>query len=69
MPEIRLPGPTRMIWGSLGCFWLAETINKGFYITAVLSFLLIPVLLTVIRETASFAETIDQSTETPQADS
>lgn len=52
MPEIRLPGPIRMILGSLGCFWLAEIINRGFYTTAVLLLLLIPVLLTVIRETS-----------------
>ncbi len=52
MPETRLPGPIRMIWGSLGCFWLAGIINKGFYTSAVLLLLFIPLLIIIYGETS-----------------
>lgn len=52
MPEIKLPGPMRMVWGSLGCFWLAGILNKGFYTTAVILLLFVPVLIIINGETA-----------------
>ncbi|WP_341328303.1 hypothetical protein [Methylotuvimicrobium sp. KM2] len=53
MPEIKLPGPMRMVWGSLGCLWLAGIINKGFYTTAIILLLFVPVLIMINGETPS----------------
>ena len=42
---IKLPGPMRIVWGSLSCFWLAEIVNAGFFGIGILLLLLIPVLV------------------------
>lgn len=69
MPEIKLPGPMRMVWGSLGCFWLAGIINNGFYTTAVILLLFVPVLIVVNGETPSQLRKQPQAPPTEPSDS
>lgn len=45
MKLIKLPGPMRIIWGSLGCYWLKDIINPGFLAIAIMLLLFIPVLI------------------------
>ena len=42
---IKLPGPIRIVWGSLGCYWLANNANAGFFGIGLMLLLLIPVLV------------------------
>ena len=42
---IKLPGPMRIVWGSLGCYWLAGIVNAGFLGIGVMLLLMIPVLV------------------------
>jgi hypothetical protein len=42
---IKLPGPMRIVWGSLGCYWLADIVNAGFFGIGVMLLLMIPVLV------------------------
>lgn len=45
MKIIKLPRPTRLIFGSLGAFWLAVAIHPGFNSVGIIILLLIPVLI------------------------
>jgi hypothetical protein len=45
MKIIKLPSPTRLIFGSLGAFWLAVSVNPGFSSIGIMILLLIPVLI------------------------
>lgn len=42
---IELPGPMRIVWGSLGCYWLADVLNTGFFGIALMLLSLIPVIV------------------------
>ncbi|PKM11638.1 MAG: hypothetical protein CVV13_08460 [Gammaproteobacteria bacterium HGW-Gammaproteobacteria-3] len=42
---IKIPGPMRIVWGSLGCYWLKDMLNPGFLTIAVMLLSLIPVLV------------------------
>ncbi|GAB4256818.1 MAG: hypothetical protein Kow0065_05770 [Methylomicrobium sp.] len=44
MQEVKMPGPMRLVWGCLACYWLADIVNRGFYTSAVILLLMIPVL-------------------------
>ncbi|MGD7036956.1 hypothetical protein [Methylotuvimicrobium buryatense] len=69
MPEIKLPGPMRMVWGSLGCLWLAGIINKGFYTTAIILLLFVPVLIMINGETPSQMRKLQKAPRTEPSDS
>ncbi len=69
MTEIKLPGPMRMVWGRLGCFWLAVLINKGFYTTAVILLLFVPVLIIINGETLSQMRKLQKAPRTKPSDS
>jgi hypothetical protein len=45
MKKIKLPNPTVMIFGGLGAFWLANTINPAFNPIGVMVLMFIPVLI------------------------
>ncbi len=45
MKEIKIPGPMRMIWGSLAAYWLAHTLNAGFNAVAIMLLMMIPVVI------------------------
>ncbi|MDT8407128.1 MAG: hypothetical protein RQ715_07740 [Methylococcales bacterium] len=42
--SVKIPGPMRYIWASLGALWLADIINTGFFVVATLLLGFIPVL-------------------------
>ncbi|CCE22944.1 protein of unknown function [Methylotuvimicrobium alcaliphilum 20Z] len=69
MPEIKLPGPIRMVWGSLGCLWLAGIINKGFYTTAIILLLFVPILIMINGETPSQMRKPQKAPRTEPSDS
>ena len=69
MPEIKLPGPIRMVWGSLGCLWLAGIINKGFYTTAIILLLFVPILIMINGETPSQMRKLQKALRTEPSDS
>lgn len=69
MPEIKPPGPMRMVWGSLGCFWLAGIINTGFYTTAVILLLFVPVLIVIHGEAPSQLRKQQKAPRTEPSDS
>lgn len=52
MKPFKLPGPMRILWGSLGCYWLKDIVNPGFLAIAFMLLLLIPILLIETPTTA-----------------
>lgn len=47
MKIIKIPGPMRMVWGSLVAYWLAGIMNPAFVAIAVMIALFIPITLIV----------------------
>ncbi len=45
MELTKIPGPMRIIWASIGSWWLANIINPGFHAIAIMMLFLIPVLI------------------------
>lgn len=45
METIKIPGPMRLVWGSLGAWWLAYILNPGFHSISVLLLFLVPVVV------------------------
>ncbi len=45
MELTKIPGPMRVIWGSIGAWWVGQQINPGFFSIALLMLCLIPVLV------------------------
>ncbi len=45
MKTVKVPGPMRMVWGSLVAYWLSGVINPAFVAIAVMIALFIPVLI------------------------
>ncbi|MGR9045974.1 MAG: hypothetical protein ACU83N_11800 [Gammaproteobacteria bacterium] len=43
--NIKLPGPMRFVWGSLGCYWLSGNGHAGFFGIALMLLSMIPVLM------------------------
>lgn len=44
MAEAYIPGPMRVIWGSMGAWWVGHVLNPGFFSVAVLMAFWMPVL-------------------------
>jgi len=44
MAQAYIPGPMRVIWGSMGAWWVGHILNPGFFSIAVLMAFWIPVL-------------------------
>ncbi len=45
MELTKIPGPMRVIWGSIGAWWVGQLLNPGFFSVAILMLCLIPVLV------------------------
>ncbi|MGZ4976634.1 MAG: hypothetical protein ACXV8O_05720 [Methylobacter sp.] len=45
MKIVKMPGPMRMVWGSLVAYWLSGIINPAFVAIAVMIILFIPILI------------------------
>lgn len=66
MELITLPRPIRIIWGSIGAWWLAHVLNPGFNPIAIMLLLLIPILVKELYFTQQEQTTnnaADESTE------
>jgi len=74
METIKIPGPLRITWGSLGSWYLAHLINPGFNGVAILLICLIPVVTIEIyffipaktKFTAPESSSPDQPISTPE---
>jgi len=42
---VKMPGPMRMVWGSVIAYWLAGIVNPAFIAIAVMIALFIPILI------------------------
>ncbi len=45
MELTKIPGPMRVIWGSIGAWWVGHLLNPGFISIAILMLCLFPVLV------------------------
>ncbi len=45
MEMTKIPGPMRVIWGSIGAWWVGHLLNPGFISIAILMLCLVPVLI------------------------
>ena len=62
METIKIPGPMRMIWGSLGAWWLAYFLNPAFNAITIMLIFMIPVVVMEIY----FASPAKTNITTPQ---
>jgi hypothetical protein len=45
MELTKIPGPMRIIWGSIGAWWVGQLLNPGFFSVAILMACLIPIVI------------------------
>lgn len=45
MELAKIPGPMRVVWGSIGAWWVGQLLNPGFFSIAILMLTLMPVLI------------------------
>lgn len=43
--KVKVPGPMRMVWGTLVAYWLSGVINPAFVAIAVMVAMYIPILI------------------------